>query len=87
MQVVTYKASKSYIKNPKLHIITGKLKDKAEIISFIKKNKINLVVDATHSFALIISENLDKACKEINIPLLKFERKITIKKSSNFSYI
>ena len=31
--VVTYKATQSYIKNPKLHIITGKLIDTQEIIN------------------------------------------------------
>ena len=41
--VVTYRASRSYVKNSKLHIITGKLKDTTEIIDFIKKNKINML--------------------------------------------
>ncbi len=85
--VVTYKASKSYCKNPKLHIITGKLNDTSEIINFIEKNKINYVVDATHPFALIISKNLNIACKKINKPLLVFKRKSEIKKSSTFNYI
>ena len=51
VSVVTYKASKAYTKNPKLHIITGKLNDSSEIINFIEKNKINCVIDATHPFA------------------------------------
>ena len=73
--VLTYKAGQAYIENPKLHIITGKLKNKDQIINFINKNKITFVVDATHPFALIISKNLNNACKEINTPLLLFERK------------
>ena len=73
--VLTYKAGRAYIDNPKLHIIAGKLNNKDQIINFIKKNKIQCVVDATHPFALIISKNLNNACKEINIPLLLFERK------------
>ena len=85
--VLTYKAGQAYIENPKLHIITGKLNNKDEIINFIKKNKIKLVVDATHSFAMIISKNLNNACKEINIPLLLFERKSIINKTNNFYYI
>tara|TARA_B100000945_G_scaffold297242_1_gene276169 strand:- start:2520 stop:3317 length:798 start_codon:yes stop_codon:yes gene_type:complete len=85
--VVTYKAGKSYLKNSKLHIITGKIKDKDEIISFIKKNKIKFVVDATHPFALIISKNLNSACNETNTPLLVFERKSLIKKSNKMNYI
>ncbi len=85
--VLTYKAGQAYIKNPKLHIITGKLSNKYEIINFIKKNKIKCVVDATHPFAVIISKNLKDACKEINTPLLLFERKSLINKTNNFFYI
>ena len=85
--VVTHRASNSYAKNPKLHIITGRLSDEFEIISFIKKNKIKLVLDATHPFAEIISCNLKKACNETEIPLLVFQRESLIKKSKNFNYI
>ncbi len=85
--VLTYKAGQAYIENPKLHIITGKLNNKDEIINFIKKNKIKYVVDATHSFAVIISKNLYSACKEINTPLLLFERKSLINNKSNIFYI
>ena len=85
--VVSFKAGSSYCKDPKLHIITGKLNDENAIIKFIKKNKIKLVVDATHPFALVISKNLDLACKEIAIPLIVFERKSLIKKYFNFNYI
>ncbi len=85
--VLTYKAGQAYIENPKLHIITGKLKNKDEIINFIKKNKIKCVIDATHPFAEIISENLNNACKAIKIPLLLFERKSLISETNNFFYI
>ena len=87
VSVVTYKASKSYSKNTKLKIITGKLNNLNEIINFILLNKIDYVVDATHPFALIISKNLNKACKKIKKPLLAFERKSEIKSSKNFHYI
>ena len=85
--VLTYKAGQAYIENPKLHIITGKLNNKDQIINFINKNKITCVVDATHPFAVIISKNLNNACKEINIPLLLFERKSLINNTNNFFYI
>ncbi len=85
--VLTYRAAQAYIENPKLHIITGKLNDKDEIINFIKKNKIKCVIDATHPFAVIISENLNNACKEINTPLLVFERKSLMNNASNINYI
>ena len=85
--VLTYKAGQAYIENPKLHIITGKLNNKDEIINFINKNKIKCVVDATHPFAIMISRNLNNACKEINTPLLVFERKSQVKNANNFYYI
>ena len=85
--VITYKAVQAYTENLKLHIITGKLNNKDEIINFIKKNKIKCVVDATHPFAVMISKNINNACKEINIPLLVFERKSQINNTNNFFYI
>ncbi|MBO8231560.1 cobalt-precorrin-6A reductase [Prochlorococcus marinus str. MU1402] len=85
--VLTYKAGQAYIENPKLHIITGKLNNKDQIINFINKNKITCVVDATHPFAIIISKNLNNACKEINTPLLLFERESLINNTNNFFYI
>ena len=87
VSVLTYRAGQAYIKNPKLHIITGKLNNEDEIINFIKKNKINWVIDATHPFAVIISKNLNNACKEINTPLLLFERKSLKNNTNNFIYI
>ena len=85
--VLTYKAGQAYIENPKLHIITGKLNSQDQIINFIKKYKITCVVDATHPFAVIISKNLNNACKEINTPLFIFERKSHINNTNNFFYI
>ena len=85
--VLTFRAGQAYNKNPKLHIITGRLNNKYEIINFINKNQIKCVIDATHPFARVISENLYRACKEINTPLLVFERKSLINKAENFNYI
>jgi len=85
--VLTYKAGQAYLENSRLHIITGKLNNKDEIINFIKKNKIKFVIDATHPFAVIISKNLNNACQEINTPLLVFERKSITNNFDNFVYI
>ena len=64
--------------------LRGNLNNKDQIINFINKNKITCVVDATHPFAVIISKNLNNACKEINTPLLLFERKSLINNTDNF---
>ena len=67
--------------------IKSKLEFKDCLIDFVNKNKITCVVDATHPFAVIISKNLNNACKEINTPLLLFERKSLINNNNNFFYI
>ena len=85
--VVTHRASQSYSKNSKLHIITGKLNSKDEIVFFIKKNKIRFVVDVTHPFAQVISKYLFEACKESSTSLLVFHRKSDVRTSKNFYYI
>ena len=85
--VITYRAGRSYLRNSKLHIITGKLNDKNEIIEFIKNNKIKVVIDATHPFAFLISKYLYEACKEINTPLIIYERDYCNKNSRNIEYI
>ena len=87
VSVLTYRAGRAYTENPKLHIITRKLTNNDEITNFIKKYRIKCVVDATHPFASIISKNLNKACKKINIPLLVFERKSLMNNANNFIYI
>ncbi len=74
VSVVSYKASNAYPDNPKLHIITGKLSDTKEFKNFIISNKIDHVVDATHPFALKVSENLHDACIQISKPIFRFER-------------
>tara|TARA_Y100000589_G_scaffold332188_1_gene390083 strand:- start:1083 stop:1874 length:792 start_codon:yes stop_codon:yes gene_type:complete len=91
VSVVTYKATKVYQKNDKLHIFTGKLNDEKEIKKFIMDNKINQVIDATHPFAVKISKYLKKVCLEINKRIYRFERVFRYKSKStiipNFTYL
>ena len=54
--VLTYKAGQAYIENPKLHIITGKLNNKDEIINFIKKNQIKFFEGVVQSFELRLAQ-------------------------------
>ena len=65
ISVVSYKASKVYPENNKLHIITGRLIDENSIQKFIFNNEITHIIDATHPFAQKISENLKNACRKI----------------------
>lgn len=56
-----------------INIITGEL-DKNQITEYIKSNKINLVIDATHPYALEITENLKKSCQECDIKYYRLLR-------------
>ncbi len=87
VSVISYKASSAYPKKNNLHIITGKILDDIEVCKFIKKYHIDLIIDATHPFALQISENLAKGCSQKNKMLLSFERKTNFKSSSESKYI
>lgn len=40
----------------------------------IKDNDIKIFVDGSHPYALIVTENLKKACEEIGIKYLRYER-------------
>ena len=77
VSVISYKASNVYPDNPKLHIITGRLSDTKEFKDFIISNEIDHIVDATHPFALKVSENVYEACLQISKPVFRFERNLS----------
>tara|TARA_Y100000589_G_C27080193_1_gene599279 strand:- start:270 stop:1073 length:804 start_codon:yes stop_codon:yes gene_type:complete len=74
VSVVSYKASTVYLKDPSLHIFTGRLNEVSQFKDFIIFNKIDYVIDATHPFAKKVSENLLKACNEVSKSIFRFER-------------
>ena len=74
ISVVSLKACNAYSLNRKLHIFTGILNNKKEIREFILKHQINFIVDATHPFAINISNNLINACSDISLPIFRYER-------------
>ena len=74
VSVVSFKASLVYPKKNKLHIITGKIIDEIEVHQFLEKHQIDLIIDATHPFAMQISTNLLKGCKKLNKMLLREDR-------------
>lgn len=49
--------------SPFLRVMEGRMTEE-EMADFIKKSQITLVVDATHPYALEVTENIKKACKE-----------------------
>lgn len=46
----------------------------ADMINCFKDKAINLVIDATHPFAAIVSKNIQAATKDANVSLIRFER-------------
>ena len=87
VSVISYKASLVYPKKDKLHIITGKIIDDIEVCQFLEKHQIDLIIDATHPFAMQISANLVKGCKQLNKMLLRFERQSQVKSSLNAGFV
>ncbi|MDD3360677.1 MAG: precorrin-6A reductase [Hespellia sp.] len=51
-------------------IISGRM-DAAEIASFLEKNQITRVVDATHPYAILVTENIRKVCREKGVPYIR----------------
>lgn len=55
------------------NIVQGRL-DAEEMAAFITKEQIDLVIDGTHPFANLVSENAISACKQTNCDYLRYER-------------
>ena len=57
------------------------------IKQFFQVHKINLVIDATHPFAKIISQNIIQACKLYQVEYIRFERKESPKTAPNLKFV
>lgn len=55
---------------PRIHVISGRMRE-AEICRFIREHGIEIVVDATHPFARLATENMKKACDECGIRYIR----------------
>ena len=56
-----------------LHILVGR-KDEAEIEEFIVKNGIEIVMDATHPYAVEAGRNISAACKKCSVKCVRILR-------------
>ncbi len=61
------------LKDSFAHIKTGRM-NKEEMSDFFCNEKFNIVVDATHPYAEIVSDNILLACKEQNTEYLRINR-------------
>ena len=57
-----------------------------EMVNFGKENKITMIVDLTHPYAKIVSDNGKKVAKELNISYIRYIRNIS-KKTYNAIYL
>jgi precorrin-6A/cobalt-precorrin-6A reductase len=51
-----------------------------ELIECLKNNGVTLLVDASHPYALVVTENAMEACKRLNIEYVRYERPSVIHK-------
>ena len=54
--------------------VNDKKLDAAELAEFLREGNFNILVDASHPYALSASTNAIDACASINIPYVRFER-------------
>lgn len=57
--------------------------DAFEMKSFCSENNIRLLINAAHPFAVNLHENIKKVTAELNIPVIRFERKFPEKQKGN----
>lgn len=57
-------------KKSELRVIHGRM-DQQEMEIFFEKEQVGLVIDATHPFAVIVTENIQRACKNSGIKYLR----------------
>ena len=53
------------------------------LIAYLKANRIAAVIDATHPFAVRISQNAEAACRELALPLISLARPAWAKTEGN----
>ena len=79
VSVVSAQAALSYSDIPLQSLWIGALEGPEGIRKVLEKTKaldygFDLVIDATHPFANVISSNLETVCLELNQPVIRFER-------------
>lgn len=59
----------------KIKILEGRM-DSEQMLAFIRNNKIAAVYDATHPYAVSVSENIQGACKRAGISCIRVRREL-----------
>ena len=77
--VATESGEAVMVKNQYAHINVGRL-DEKEMMDYLRKNNPRLVVDATHPYAKVVTDNLKKACDILELCYIRVNRE----SSSNY---
>lgn len=71
------------LKDYKFKSLNTKPLNLEELEENLKINKISLLIDASHPYAQVITENAIKACERLNIEYVRYERPSIIDKFEN----
>ncbi|GFZ32641.1 cobalt-precorrin-6A reductase [Clostridium zeae] len=62
------------LKNYKYKILNTKPLDTEDLKQFLIDNKSTILVDASHPYAQVVTENAMKVCKELKVEYIRYER-------------
>ncbi|WP_315116146.1 cobalt-precorrin-6A reductase [uncultured Clostridium sp.] len=75
------------LKDYKYKILNNKPLTKEEMIETFSRNKINILIDATHPYAIDVSKNLMEVCEELSIEYIRFERESVVDKFAKYEKV
>ncbi|APH20441.1 cobalt-precorrin-6A reductase [Clostridium botulinum] len=62
------------LKNYKYKKLNTKPLNKEELSNMLKENQVNILIDASHPYALEVTKNARKVSKDLNIEYVRYER-------------
>lgn len=65
----------SLIKNFKVKVINSHPLEQNDMKKWMLKNNIDILIDASHPYAEVVSVNAQKICSELNILYIRYQRK------------
>ena len=84
--VTTESARSLYPDAPTLRVVVG-CKDRKEIVEFVQVEGISAILDASHPYAVQVSQAAIAASTELNIPYTRYERPFVKQQSNTRSLI
>jgi precorrin-6A/cobalt-precorrin-6A reductase len=76
VSVTTLNAQNLYNHISDIHLVTGKIQSE-QIIEFLAQHQLQMIIDATHPYATIISQQAIAAAQRLHIPYLRYERPLS----------